>query len=103
MVRDQVRSKGEEVRDSDGGESIATKDVDVNQKSAFEVDGARLHYTQEEGNIMTSILSCKGHHVDVHEQAVKLRKKESLYGAFLSHVCYERYCKDPQGIPGRPK
>lgn len=63
-AREKVKS------DSDGGEGIATN-VDKDRKKAiFEVEGVPMHYTREVENMMTGILSRKGHHICHFKQTV---------------------------------
>lgn len=60
---------------SDGGEVVATKVVEGGRKAAFEVDGALLSHTWEMGPMMTSILSCSAHLVNVCEQAMYFERR----------------------------
>lgn len=64
------RTREQEDSERNCGESIATKDVEGKKRAVFEVDGVLLHLIEEVGNMMTSTISYKAHHVDVCEQPV---------------------------------
>lgn len=66
-------AREEEDGDSDGGESIATKEVVGAKRIILDVDGVLLRDTGKVGNMITITLSQKVHHVTACEQAVHFR------------------------------